>query len=165
MSAYSDAIEFYLKRLCDEAIEALEGMPEEDLASWRPGQAHGEISTMYGMATHIAGAGEFWVLEAAGGRELNRNRPAEFAASGSIADLRARYRQWLADVHGVIAGLSEEALGAIFRREPNPSQGISGGEWTVANCIVHAMEHTAVHVGHLQIQRQLWDQEQLDRSG
>ncbi len=163
MSAYAQAIEFYLSRLCDQAIEALEGIPDADMASWRPGQAHGEVSTMYGLATHIAGAGEFWILQAAGGRDVHRERLSEFAATGSIAALKNRYDRWLADVQEIIGGLSDEELAMVYRRDADPSQGVSAVERTVAECIVHSVEHTAMHVGHLQIQRQLWDKEQLDR--
>lgn len=159
MNPYAAAIETMLSILCDQVMETLEGIPEVDLGSWRSGQAHGDINTMYGLATHIAGSGEFWILQAAGGREMNRQRLAEFSASGSLGDLRARYGRWLADSHEVLASLSDEDLSSVYRRDPEPSQGLSRVERPVAECIVHALEHTALHVGHLQIQRQLWEQE------
>lgn len=159
MNPYSPAIEAVLAILCDQAMQALDGIPEEDLGTWRSGQAHGDINTMYGLATHIAGSGEFWILQAAGGREMHRQRLAEFTASGSIADLRARYDRWLADSHEVMASLSDEDLSSIYHRDAEPSQGLSRVERPVAECIMHALEHTALHVGHLQIQRQLWEQE------
>ena len=163
MNPYSAAIETVLAILCDQAIQALEGIPEDDLGSWRSGQAHGEINTMYGLATHIAGSGEFWILQAAGGREMNRQRLAEFTASGSVADLRARYDRWLADVHEILTNLSDEDLSSVYRRDPDPTQGLSRVEKPVAECIVHALEHAALHVSHLQIQRQLWEQERGGR--
>jgi hypothetical protein len=161
MTAYNRAIETMLRQLCDQAIAALDGMPEEAMAAWKPGQAHGDVSTMYGLATHIAGAGEFWTLEAVGGADLQRRRLEEFAASGSIAALRDRYDRWLEALHDLLEGLTEEDLRSVYRREANPAQGISAAERPRAECIIHAVEHTALHVGHLQIQRQLWDQEQL----
>ena len=30
-------------------------------------------------------------------------------------------------------------------------------EFTVAWCLLHALEHSAVHLGHMQIVRQLWE--------
>jgi len=163
MNPYTAAIEVVLAILCDQAMQAMDGIPEEDLGSWRSGQAHGDINTMYGLATHIAGSGEFWILQAAGGREMNLQRLAEFTVSGSVADLRARFDRWLADSHDVLVSLSDEDLASIYRRDPDPSQGLSRVERPVAECIVHALEHTAMHVGHLQVQRQLWEQERGGR--
>jgi hypothetical protein len=159
MHPYSEAIESFLRKAFDQALEALEGIPEADLASWRPGQAHGEISTLYGLATHIAGATEFWVVEAAGGADVHRNRPGEFAASGSLADLRARYDEVMAEVRDLLSRLTDDDLAGMYRREANPAQGVSAYEGTRAECIVHALEHAALHVGHLEIERQVWDAE------
>jgi hypothetical protein len=39
-----------------------------------------EANTLFALATHLVGAGEFWVLVLAGGREGDRDRDAEFHA-------------------------------------------------------------------------------------
>jgi uncharacterized damage-inducible protein DinB len=143
----------------DQVLAALEGIPEDELARWRTTEAHGDINTMYGLATHIVGSGEFWILEAAGGRDVHRQRLAEFTASGSLDDLRARFDRLLADTHEVLGRLTEDDLKKSFRRDAAQSQGIGAVERTVAECLVHALTHIALHLGHLQIQRQLWEQE------
>ena len=33
-----------------------------------------------------------------------------------------------------------------------------GRTFTVVWCLAHALEHTALHLGHIQVTRQLWDQ-------
>ena len=159
MHPYAEAIDRGFAKLCDQVMETLQGIPAEDLGSWRSGQAHGDINTMYGLATHIAGSTEFWILEAAGGGDVHRQRLAEFVASGTLADLRARYDRLLTDVHDVLAALSDDDLVRIYQRDADPSQGVFATRRTVAECIVHALDHGALHLGHLHIQRQLWEQE------
>lgn len=159
VSPYGDAVNTFLKKSASEALEQLVGIPEDDLNDWRPAGNLRDINTFYGLATHIVGAGEFWILEAAGGRDQHRQRLAEFRARGTLDDLRRRYDRWLAESADVIASMTDERLAEVYTRQANPEQGVSGGQFTVAECIVHAVEHTALHTGHLQIQRQLWEAE------
>jgi ankyrin repeat protein len=55
---------------------------------------------------------------------------------------------------GVLEQLTLQDLAAL-RVSPRDGQ-----EFTVAWCLAHALEHMAVHLGHMQIMRQLWDQRQ-----
>src|SRR3954447_23394546 len=54
-----------------------------------------ESNTAFALATHLIGSAEYWVLELAGERDMQRDRLAEFHASGSCADLAVRYERWL----------------------------------------------------------------------
>jgi hypothetical protein len=63
----------------------------------------------------------------------------------------------------VLAKLTEADLERTFTRSADPPQGLGAVEWTVARCVAHALEHTAVHVGHLQLQRQIWEAESDSR--
>lgn len=164
MSAYTDATLSLFRILCNQVIDTLEGMPEEAMATWRTSLAHGDTSTMYGMATHIAGAGEFWTLQAAGGIDLNRQRLQEFAAAGSIETIRLRYDTWLIRLEELLNSLTEDDLREVYVREANPAQGMTEARKPKAECILHALEHTALHLGHMQVQRQLWDQEQMENT-
>ena len=160
MNPYNEAILAIFTKLLDQVIETIEGMPEDAMASWKTGQAHGDVSTMYGMATHIAGAGEHWTLQAAGGKELNRRRLEEFEAQGSIEAIRRRYDAWLEELGVLLTRLTDDDLRSVYVREANPAQGVSAARATRAEAILHALDHTALHLGHMQVQRQLWDQEQ-----
>jgi uncharacterized damage-inducible protein DinB len=159
MNPYGAAIESTLASLCNQVFEKLEGIPEEDLWTWRTAEAHGDINTLYGLATHIVGSGEFWVLEAVGGRDVHRRRLEEFTSTGSISGLRERFDRWLAETHEVLSNLTDDDLNRMYRRDADPSQGTGAVERTIAECIAHALSHVALHLGHLQIQRQLWEQE------
>jgi hypothetical protein len=149
------SIEHFLRKLADDALRQLDGVSQEDLNTWRPREHLHDVNTFYALGTHLVGSGEFWVLHAAGGRPLNRDRPAEFRAQGRLDDLRARYDHWLAECHAVLSGLTPEDLGRVVDLPEWEDD-----TWTVGACLIHAVEHTATHVGHLHIQRQLWDAEQ-----
>ena len=158
MIPFARATDLFLNRLSRQALSSLQGVPPDALNIWRPVQNLNDINTFYALATHLVGSGEFWVLHAAGGRPLARDRPAEFRAQGDLATLTARYDRWLSASREVLTALTE----ADLVRVPTLSETTIPTDdppWTVADCLMHAVEHTALHVGHLQIQRQLWDAE------
>jgi len=156
------AIEGSLGELVADALRQLDGVPEDDLNGWRPATGLHDINTFAALMTHLLGAAEYWTLEAVGGRALGRDREAEFRAQTTADDLRARAERWRENLRNVLADVS----GADLARVPALSRRFSrtsapGGDeaMTVADCLVHAVDHTATHVGHLHIQRQLWDAE------
>jgi uncharacterized damage-inducible protein DinB len=115
-----------------------------------------ESNTAFQLATHIAGATEFWVVEMGGGIAVRRDRPQEFRASGSIEQLRARYADWMSEVRSVLESIDDRGLSRVVT--PKAEYAAAGGlasELTVADCILHAIEHAALHLGHLEITRQI----------
>ncbi len=151
-----------LQKLVADIFQQLDGIPEDDLNTWLPRDGMRDVNTFFALATHTVGAGEFWILEAAGGRPVDRNRTAEFSSSGSLEQLRARFDRWLSASAEVFATIDDATLASVYYRPANPERGMSEARSTRAVCIAHALEHTAVHLGHLQLQRQLWDAEQDD---
>ena len=151
-----------LQKLVADIFEQLDGIPDDDLNTWLPRDCMRDVNTFFSLVTHTVGAGEFWILEAAGGRQVDRNRLAEFSSTGSLEQLHARYNRWLAETAEVFATMEDAKLASIYYRPANPERGMSEARRTRAECIAHALEHTAVHLGHLQLQRQLWDAEQDD---
>ncbi len=146
-----------LRTLVDDIFAQLDGIPETDLNHWLPQNDMRDINTFTALATHIVGAGEYWILEAAGGRPVDRNRAAEFRAEGSIGELRERYERWLEATGEVFDRMDDVTLASIYERPADPERGMGAASRSRAECILHALEHTAVHLGHLQLQRQLWD--------
>ncbi|MGO8948598.1 MAG: DinB family protein, partial [Ktedonobacterales bacterium] len=135
-----------------DVLAQLKGLSHEDLN--RP-LTLPETNTLFALATHLVGAAEFWVLVLAGGRSIPRDRPAEFRASGSLSDLTARYESWIAGVHEVLDALAPEKMEqridlSRYRSSPSPSQEVS-----VREALLHAVEHSALHLGQIQITRQL----------
>jgi uncharacterized damage-inducible protein DinB len=116
-----------------------------------------EANTMAALATHTVGAGEFWTLVLVGGQRIPRDRPAEFQAVARGADLIARLEAWRAALDALLPGLPEAALGLT---PPPPAEynltPLHNGEpLTGRACLLHAIEHSAMHLGHLQLTRQL----------
>lgn len=159
-----DATISILNELVEDIFAQLDGIPEDDLNTWIPRDGMRDVNTFFALATHTVGAGEFWILEAAGSRPVERNRTAEFGATGSLEQLRARYDRWLVESADVIGSLGEEELASVYQRPDSPERGMWATSRTRAGCILHALEHTATHLGHLQLQRQLWDAEQAGGS-
>jgi hypothetical protein len=149
-----------LQKLVDDIFQQLDGVPEDDLNTWLPRDGMRDVNTFFALATHTVGAGEFWILEAAGGHAVDRDRLAEFRSTGTLEQLRERYDRWLRDSADVFATTDDATLASLYERQANPERGMSAARRTRAECIAHALEHTAVHLGHLQLQRQLWDSEQ-----
>jgi uncharacterized damage-inducible protein DinB len=114
-----------------------------------------ETNTLFALATHLVGAGEFWVLVLAGGRNIPRDRPAEFRASGSLSNLTARYERWIADVHEVLDTLTPDQMERRIDVSPYRSAPSASEEVSVREALLHAVEHSALHLGQIQITRQL----------
>ena len=141
----------YLDRL--EALHshierAIEGLSQAAL-DWVPGP---DMNSLCVLVIHVAGAERYWVGDVVARDPSGRDRDAEFRASGlDAATLRKRLRDALAYSRGVSESLTLQDLETL-RISPR-----DGKEFTVAWALAHALEHTAMHVGHIQIMRQLWE--------
>ena len=135
-------------------VTCLDGLTETQM-NWRPTVADG--NSAYALATHTLGNARAWVLGIACGQEMRRDRPAEFAASG--ADAR-QMREQLASLNAHIAA----ALGAMtpehLERRFVPPQELWGGgnpahEITPRYALLHVIEHASLHLGHIELTRDL----------
>lgn len=130
----------------------LDGLPPDAL-NWRPlpGQADDEVTnSLAALVAHVTGSERYWVGEVAGGRPAHRDRASEFRvqAPGS-PELAAGLESTLALLRDVLAGLSPSAL----------DETVTLGDRTVTRrwAVVHGIEHAAMHLGHMQLTRQLWE--------
>ncbi|MCA9833261.1 MAG: DUF664 domain-containing protein [Thermomicrobiales bacterium] len=143
-----------LGKLVKEYLEALDGISDEDLNTWLPGAVSnggGEMNTFAAMSVHVIGAGSWMLFHQVFGEEVARDREAEFHATATrqeIDDLFATMLSRLADHIESDADLDLYSLPPTIR-ETVP-------DWTRAAWLFHAIDHTALHLGHAQIQRQLW---------
>ena len=150
------ALEFAasLEQLSNRIIAELEAVPPEAL-NWRP--PFPDSNSMAVLAIHTAAAAEWWIVGAAAGKPVQRDRPAEFRSEGDLATVKTWYADKLAAVRQAAAELSDADLSAT--RSYTTLRGIAE-ENTAAYCLRHAIEHTAEHLGHIQITRQLWEQQE-----
>jgi hypothetical protein len=157
MNAFGTALERHLTTLVNDIVTTVEGVPDDQFNRWKPAAARDdghEMNTFAAILIHVVSAGEFMTVHAVGGEPSNRVREGEFSATGSLAEIRARYERWLHGMHALLEGLSYEDLG---RQTTEPRY--QALDWKVADVLLHALDHTALHVGHLQVQRQLWEAE------
>lgn len=140
-----------LEILIRDILAELSALPAEAL-NWQPPLP--DANSLYVLATHTVGAGEWWVLHMACQQAMTRDRAAEFRSAGDLASLTRRYQAWLADSQTALASLPDAELNA--KRHFQSSSGPL--DWSVAMCLLHAVDHTATHLGHIQITRQLWEQ-------
>lgn len=130
-------------------LEALEELPPVAL-DWVPGQDMNSISVLL---AHITGSERYWIGDIAAQESSNRDRDAEFRVRGVEADV---FRKKLADnleyARNVLEKMSIQDLEST-RVSPG-----NGREYTVAWALIHALEHATLHLGQIQITRQLWEQ-------
>jgi uncharacterized damage-inducible protein DinB len=132
----------------DELLKAVDGL-SADALNWRPPAP--QTNSIFVLATHIAGTAAFWVQQLIGGVDIGRSRDAEFVASGP--DL-AEWGQRLADMRAkndtVLRGLSDADLSRSIKT--------FAGERPMRWGILHIIDHTSRHIGHIELTRQLWEQ-------
>ena len=143
----------YLERLqaLHEGIkQATTGIPQSAL-DWVPGS---DMNSLCVLVVHTAGAERYWIGDVVGQDLSGRDRDSEFRPQGlSTAELFKRLDETLTHSLGVLETLKLQDVGSVCV-SPRDDR-----EFTVAWSLAHALEHTALHLGHMQIIRQLWDQE------
>ena len=105
MNAEIAAYDASIRTRLEGAVACLDGLTESQL-NWRP--AIDGANSAYALAAHTLGNARAWVLGIACGRDIGRDRPAEFRATGADA---ARLRDDLAE-------LSREIAGALAALDP-----------------------------------------------
>ena len=126
-------------------------LPAEAL-NWRPVEGEDEHATnsLAVLAAHIAGAEHFWIGEVVGGRPATRDRDAEFATEASdAAGLVRLLEQTGAETREVFCRPER-------RRTWTATREARGRTVPVRWCILHVIDHTALHLGHMQFTYQLW---------
>jgi uncharacterized damage-inducible protein DinB len=138
------------QELHNDMERVLQELPQEAL-DWVPG---GDTNSLGVLAVHTAGSQRFWVGDVVAGEPSARDRDAEFHVRGlDAAQLVERLQRSLRFSRGVLEELSLEDLSAV-RVSP-----INQREITVGWALAHALEHTALHLGHMQLTRQMWEQQ------
>ncbi len=125
---------------------------DQNAFDWRPADETNSISVL---VTHLAAAEVFWAVEIARGREPSRVREEEFLAKGLDGkDLVSILDSALESIQAAFEQMSLSDLGQI-RHSKAHQMDVSAG-WA----ILHALEHTAIHVGHIQLTVQFWKEYQ-----
>jgi hypothetical protein len=144
-----DDVAYYVDRTLSEMIEILTILGDE-LANEKP--ALPGANSPFQIVTHCLGVMAFWGGERIAGRDVRRDRAAEFRAAGRVDDLvnqvgdqRARF---IADLDSL------EALAAP-KRQGDPEDAARPETRTQAGVVLHVLEELFQHLGHLEITRDL----------
>jgi uncharacterized damage-inducible protein DinB len=143
----------YLERLEDlrgQVSALVAGLPAEAL-NWRPIEGSGDHATnsLAVLAAHTAGAEHFWIAEVVGGRPATRDREAEFATqAASSAEIVRLLENTSRETREVFLALKGTDLGDTRQNE--------GRTVPVRWCLLHVIDHTSLHLGHMQVTFQLW---------
>ena len=139
----------FLQRRHDDIKRTIEGLPQAAL-DWVPGS---DMNSFCVIAVHLAGSERFWIGDVVAREPSDRDRESEFRAQEvDFAELAERLDDSLAYVRQVLEGLKLEDLGTTC---VSPQD---GREFTTGWVLLHVLEHAAVHLGHVQLTRQLWEQ-------
>jgi len=143
----------YLERLQglhEDMKETFRTLPQRAL-DWVPGPGMNSLSVL---VFHATGAERYWIGDVALQDPSGRDRAAEFKVQGlDAAKLAERLDNSLAYAKGAAQKLKLATLHEI-KLSPRDDRKFTAG-WALA----HALEHTALHVGHAQMTRQLWERE------
>ncbi len=147
----------YLERLVDlhqDILKAIEGLSPEAL-DWTPIQeTTSDMNSIAVLVTHLCGAERYWIGEVACGDPSGRMRDDEFQVSGMN---NAKLVEKINDATSYAQSAMEKlSLDDLLTKESR----LSGGQpVTVGWALLHALEHTALHLGHIQITRQMWNEQ------
>jgi uncharacterized damage-inducible protein DinB len=149
IALYISQLKSVLDRLC-RAVQGLDGAQ----LNWRPPVAG--ANSAYVIATHTLANARAWVLGIACGQPIERDRPAEFRASGRDASALVADARRLSDkIDAALSALSPSDL----ERRLVPPQSLWGEgephEISVREAILHVVEHASLHLGELQLTRDL----------
>ncbi|NJN43652.1 MAG: DUF664 domain-containing protein [Anaerolineae bacterium] len=148
----------YLERIDDlrgQIRLLLESIPSSDLPdalNWRPIETSEDdhaTNSLAVMAMHAAGAEHFWIGEVIGELSPTRERDAEFQTkTETVDDLFHRLDAVAMETRAVMEGISPTQL--------DETRKVRGKSVPVRWSILHVIDHTALHLGHMQLTYQLW---------
>jgi len=147
MSIFYNDLMDRLSELHAEIEKSLDGLPSDAL-DWVPGP---EMNSITVLVTHLTGAEQYWIGVAVN-EPHERDRAVEFLTKGlGLEELKARVVSTEDFARQALTSLSIKDLETL-RHSPRNDKTFSVG-W----CLAHALEHSAIHTGHIQLTRQLWD--------
>lgn len=144
---FFDAYYDRLAALHADVKAAIQGLPQAAL-DWVPGP---EMNSVGVLVIHLTGAERYWIGDLIGEDASSRVRADEFTSRGvNLEALFARLEKTLAHSRVVLENLDLSCLDQEFYAPTQQKR------YTGAWCLLHALEHTAQHAGHLQLARQMW---------
>ena len=137
--------------LKEQIRDAIQGLNDE-AANWRP--LPKDTNSIYAILYHLMGVESHWIVQVIDRQTIYRDREAEFRASGHLSEIIDRWEKVGRTSENILSNLSSSQLGES--RTLTRTTGVVS--YTVRWCILHIIGHYAIHLGHIQLTRQLWEQ-------
>jgi uncharacterized damage-inducible protein DinB len=117
----------------------LDVLSEEELW-WRPNE---QANAPGNLVVHLSWSNRYYLEQVIGGRDIRRNRDAEFAARGGYPKQQVReiYDNSLRVIDGVLASLDPSQMMQTTDR--------SGKVTTYGQILLHVTHHNAAHMGQI----------------
>jgi hypothetical protein len=149
MLTFFEALAGRFHELHGDIKRDLDALPASAL-DWKPGP---EMNSVNIIIVHLTGAERFLVGDVVMQETSNRNRDLEFQARGlTKEDLLRR----LDDTETYLKNALEKlSLSDLETTRIHPRH---GDQVTISWALLHALEHTATHVGHINLTVQMWHQ-------
>jgi hypothetical protein len=138
---------WFVDTCLDDMVQILEGLGDE-LANTRP-DLRG-ANAPYAIVTHCLGVLNHWGGDEISGRQVVRDRDAEFVATGPVAPLREQVRRARARFAEDLEHLDPQA--APVRPLDDSDAGLPFAR-TQSAVLWHVFHELAQHLGHLEITR------------
>ena len=141
--------EDYMQNLLDLHTDILNTFEDLPLAAldWSPAS---DVNSINVLVVHTVGAQRYWIGEVIAGDPANRDREAEFKVHGlEVETLAQRLNGNLEYIRSVLENLTLDDLVTLRK--------LLGRERSVAWVLDHVLKHTATHLGHIQLMRQIWE--------
>jgi uncharacterized damage-inducible protein DinB len=139
----------YLERLeiLHGDLKRLLAAAPADRLDWSP---EPDVNSLAVLVAHVAGAERYWAADVIREQGSDRVRQREFETREvPAAELEQRLDAALATVSAAVKGLDVAELARVVTAPAD------GKQHTIGWCLLHALQHTALHVGHAQIMVQL----------
>jgi hypothetical protein len=137
----------------DYALRAMAGIVEQlgdDLANRAP-ELQGANSP-FAILTHCLGVTEYWAGATIAGREVQRDRAAEFIARGDAGGLLERTEAARRRLHDDVAGIDSFAVPTHVVRDPDEPVPYTETKGAV---LLHILEELFQHLGQMEITRDM----------
>lgn len=142
----------YLNRFDDifnQIEEAIVNLPTEGL-NWVPGE---EMNSIAVLTIHALKSSRYWIGDMVLQDDSQRVREEEFIVKGaeveSLLKLLSETKEYL---HNHINDYANKDFSQEVTTDDHQQN------FTVGWCMLHALEHAASHLGHIQVTKQIWEQ-------
>ena len=148
MSIAPEEFVSYMNAAFDGMLEIAEELGDERI-NQRPNNM-ANTSTPFVILTHCVGLTRYWLGTVIAGRQIQRDRDAEFNARSTVADLRQAVRQVQQEIQEDIKRVRGDQL-AAFPAAVRPQH----KEWTQGHFLLQCYKELAQHHGHMELTRDI----------